>query len=202
MEDKNQNVDVPGGKEIEEITREEREVVGGLDKEQIEAMTVEQDDSNVSRPDLFSNSEERIRVRITIHYLLRNGKVIGIENADLPTLGHLEDIESVGRVTYEFVFSVPDYPRYSDYRRSCSVISGGSQYVDKLKLRNYLLLFHLVETDMPLKDDAGEDVEFSFDDSGDYRSLSNETMAAVYHLRPLIVEVLITIYERMAMLRF
>ena len=63
--------------------------------------------------------------------------------------------------------------------------------VDRLNLRNFLLVWHLKDWNMT--DEEGKKVDLMFDPNG---SLSEESLAMVYALSPSLVDVVLTGFEK------
>jgi hypothetical protein len=63
--------------------------------------------------------------------------------------------------------------------------------IDKLQLRNFLLVWHL--KDWSLTDDEGKKVTLEFEESG---ALTDDSMAKVYAVTPTLIDVVLTLVEK------
>ena len=67
--------------------------------------------------------------------------------------------------------------------------------INELQLREFFLVYHLV--DWNLKDENGDKVPIKFDPNG---SLSDETLELIYSLPSSLIDVVLTSYERKAVI--
>jgi hypothetical protein len=81
----------------------------------------------------------------------------------------------------------------STYRQRSSIYRREAQQVivDKLQLRNFMLVWHL--KDWNLTDEDGKKVALTLDSNG---SLSEESLAMVYAISPTLLDVVMTIFEK------
>jgi len=158
----------------------------------------------VDEPNLFLLEDERVSVVLDVFFSSRDGEVLGVQNRNTHVLDYLRGIPTIKVKTYESEFSVPDYDTLSGYRRISSFVWRNVQLVDRIRLRNYFLLYHFEKTELPLRDSEGKSVELQMvvKEDEEQPSLSDESLAAIFQLRPIIIEVLMATYERNAMLQF
>jgi hypothetical protein len=81
----------------------------------------------------------------------------------------------------------------STYRQRCGVYrrEAGQILVDRLQLRNFLLVWHLKK--WSLTDSEGNVVEIKLDTDG---SLSEESLKKAYGVHASILDVVMTVYEK------
>lgn len=149
-------------------------------------------DKPAVRPSFFVKKTARHVVKLDVLSDKADGRVVSVSkaglgidfDADFPFLTHTE-------LTFEF--SVPNYEDMSTYRQRSSMFRREAQQVivDKLQLRNFLLVWHL--KDWNLTDDEGKKVELTFDPNG---SLSEDSLAMVYAVSPTLLDVVMTFYEK------
>jgi hypothetical protein len=92
-----------------------------------------------------------------------------------------------------FDFTIPTYEDMSTYRTRCASFRKevGQMLVDRLQLRNYILIWHL--KDWSLTDKDGKKMELITDTDG---SLSDASVKVVYALHPTIIDVVLTVFEK------
>jgi hypothetical protein len=92
-----------------------------------------------------------------------------------------------------FEFSIPNYEDMSSYRQRSAVFrrEAGQTIVDKLQLRNHLLVWHLKGWN--LTDDDGKKIPLTFDPNG---SMSEESLSLVYAMSPTLLDVVMTVFEK------
>jgi hypothetical protein len=142
-------------------------------------------------PSFFVDTEKKHRVETDILCNMRNGDVlsvsrtgIGIDYGDFKYLNHLEEW---------FDFTLPTYEDMSTYRQRCGVYRKEAQQVliDRLQLRNFLLVWHL--KDWSLRTPNGEPVKLEHEENG---ALSDESLQMVYKTHTTILDVVLTIFEK------
>ena len=142
-------------------------------------------------PSFFVNKDDRRKVEVDVLFGKDDGKVvsvsrygIGIDFSEFKFLSH--------RVVW-FEFSVPSYEDMSTYRQRCGVYrrEAGQILVDRLQLRNFLLVWHLKSWN--LTDSEGNVVEIKLDTDG---SLSEESLKKAYGVHASILDVVMTVYEK------
>jgi hypothetical protein len=149
-------------------------------------------DKPAAKPSFFIKKTARHVVKLDVLSEKTDGRVVSVSKAglgidfeaDFPFLIHSE-------LTFEF--SVPNYEDMSTYRQRSSVWRREAQQVivDKLQLRNFLLVWHLKDWNLP--DDNGKKVELTLDSNG---SLSEESLAMVYAMPSTLLDVVMTVYEK------
>jgi len=160
-------------------------------------------------PVLHTKPDERIDIKVCIHYSKLDGSIMAINTSDITSNDWLRRYNVVGYREFTFTFTVPTYDRFADFRRASSVFSRelDGLVVDRLKLRNWYLVFHLVKTDYPLVDVDGNAVELvrrAADDDDDraagIQPLTSESIDAVHRIKSAVLEVVLIAFERAAML--
>jgi hypothetical protein len=142
-------------------------------------------------PSFFVNKDDRRKVEVDVLFGKDDGKIvsvsrfgIGIDFSEFKFLSH--------RVVW-FEFSVPSYEDMSTYRQRCGVYrrEAGQILVDRLQLRNFLLVWHL--KNWSLTDSEGNVVEIKLDADG---SLSEESLKKAYGVHASILDVVMTVLEK------
>jgi hypothetical protein len=160
-----------------------------------------EDDEESAIPSFFiggtEEGEERETIRVEVDILTskKTGKVLSVSRADLDI-----DFTKLNHLVHSrmwFEFTVPDYEDISSYRKRCGVWHPQAQQVliDKLEMRNYLLVWHL--KDWSMTDDKRNKVELEHDEDG---SLTKPTVRKVYTMHSTIIDVVMTVLERDALL--
>jgi hypothetical protein len=159
-----------------------------IEKAKVEASPVEED----AKPSFFIRKSDRHRVEVDVLTSKRDGKVMSISRAGIG-LDFDKDFAYLRHTSVWFEFSLPNYEDMTSYRQRSAVYRREAQQmiVDKLSLRNFILVWHL--KDWSLTDDTGIKVSLMFDDSG---ALSDRALAQVYAVMPTMVDVILTILEK------
>jgi hypothetical protein len=167
-----------------------------------EAMAIEKGKADVKpdepeakkdiRPSFFIDKTSTHRVEIDILSSKEDGKIMSVSRTGLG-LNFKEDFDYLLHTEQWFDFSLPTYEDMSTYRTRCASYHRevGQMLVDKLQLRNYILVWHL--KGWSLQDAEGNPVELVHDKDG---SLSSDSMKWVYSLHPTIIDVILTIFEK------
>lgn len=152
-------------------------------------------DDNFEYPSLFISNNDVIKVYVQVLFDSNNGKPIMMNilrnlDVELPELKYLKR-------TIEWVeFTIPSYDDMVSYRESSlSYDSGTNKFLsDPIKMRLCYLRYHL--KDWSIKKD-GEVVELVRDGSS---ALTNESMSIIGSINPSMMDIILTEFEREAML--
>ena len=144
------------------------------------------------KPSFFVKKSARQTVKVDVLTSLEDGRVVSVSRTGLG-IDFEKDFPFMSHTVLEFHFSSPNYEDMSTYRQRSSVFRREVQQmiVDKLALRNFLLVWHL--KDWNLTDDEGKKIVLTCDPTG---TLSDESLAMVYSLSPTLVDVVMTILEK------
>jgi len=142
-------------------------------------------------PSFFIDKASKHRVEIDVLSSKQDGKIMSVSRTGLE-LDFEKDFAYLQHNVAWFDFTLPTYEDMSSYRTRCAIFRRevGQMLVDKLQLRNYLLVWHL--KDWSLTDKNGK-VVLNQDKDG---SLDNESVQKVYSLHPTIIDVMLTIFEK------
>ena len=160
-----------------------------------EAIAIEQDKKKVVEkevlPSFFVNKEERKRIELDILSGREDGKIMSVSRTGLGL--DFNEFKFLRHETAWFDFTMPSYEDMSTYRQRCGVYrrEAGQVLVDKLQLRNFILVWHL--KDWSLTDSDGNKIELKHDSDG---SLSDESLKKVYSVHTTLLDVLLTIFEK------
>ena len=136
-------------------------------------------------------SDKKHRIEVDVLCSKTDGKIlsvarkgIGLDYKEFDYLDHTEEW---------FEFTSASYEDISTYRQRCGVFRAEAQQVliDRLQLRNFLLIWHLKDWSLRTKD--GKKVELTFDEDG---SLDEASTKRVYTLHPTLIDVVLTIFEK------
>jgi hypothetical protein len=145
-------------------------------------------------PRLFFKQDSRVEVSVNGYHNNETGElafVLPAEDKDA------NDDESFGelftKVNYKFWFSRCSYDKFNRYRSRSMIYNSEDQNntINELRLREYLLIFHLV--DWNLTDENGKKIELKFDPN---KALSDESLKLIYTLPSLLLDVVLSSYEK------
>jgi hypothetical protein len=160
-----------------------------------EAIAIEQNKAVSTEPEkipsFFIEKGDRRRIEIDILASKLDGKIVSISRTGLGV--NFDEFPELRHSTEWFEFSIPHYEDISSYRQRCAVYrrEAGQMLVDKLRMRNFLLVWHL--KDWSLVDRNGEKVILNHDEDG---SLEDVSLKKVYSIHPTIIDVVMTILEK------
>ena len=161
-----------------------------------EAMAIEKEKGEVaeskSLPSFFVKKEDRHRVEVDVLSSTRDGRIASVSRVGLG-LNFEKEFPYLRHDKVWFEFSLPTYEDMSTYRqRSASWKREAQQnIIDKLSLRNFILVWHL--KDWSLTDEKGNKVVLENEDNG---ALTDESVARVYAVSPTLVDVVMTMFEK------
>lgn len=161
-----------------------------------EAIAAEKDKPKVdkpsAKPSFFVKKSARHVVKMDVLTSKEDGRVVSVSRSGLG-LNFKEDFSEMVHTELRFEFSIPNYEDMSTYRQRSAVYRREAQQVivDKLLLRNFLLVWHLKDWNM--EDETGKKIELTFDPNG---SMTEESLAVVYALSPTLLDVVMTQYEK------
>lgn len=146
----------------------------------------------VALPSFFIKKADKHRVEIDILSSKIDGQVMSISRAGLG-LDFSKDFSYLKHTPVWFDFSLPNYEDMTTYRQRSAVYRRDAQQmiVDKLQLRNFIIVWHL--KDWSLTDENGNKVDLEHDDNG---ALSDKSLAQVYAVMPTLMDVVLTVIEK------
>jgi hypothetical protein len=145
-----------------------------------------------AKPSFFIKKAARHVIKMDVLTSKEDGRVLSVSKTGLG-IDFVKDFPFMVYTELVFEFSVPNYEDMSTYRQRSSVYRREAQQVivDKLQLRNFMLVWHL--KDWNLTDEDGKKVDLALDSNG---SLSEESLAMVYAISPTLLDVVMTIFEK------
>jgi hypothetical protein len=160
-----------------------------------EAMAVEgnaQEPEKDCLPSFFVKRTDRHTVEVDILSSKRDGRIMSVSRTGLG-LDFSKDFPYLRHDKAWFEFSLPNYEDMSTYRQRSATFRKEAQQVivDKLNLRNHLLVWHL--KGWSLTDDKGNKVPLEHEDTG---ALNEDSVSRVYALNPTMLDVVLTLYEK------
>lgn len=169
------------------------------DKEQatnadVVAMEQEKDnvpDDKVAAPSFFVDREENHRVEVDILTRKNDGRVVSVARTGIGM--DYKQFDRLQHCQEWFEFTMPDYDQMANYRQKAAVYrrEAESMMVDKIQLRNFLLVWHLKDWSLRGKD--GKKVELKLDEDG---SLSEGSIERVYAIHTTILDIVLTVFEK------
>lgn len=160
-----------------------------------EAIAMEQGKTGVVEaeklPSFFVEKGDRRKIEVDILSSKLDGKIVSISRTGIGI--NFDEFPNLRYSTEWFEFSIPSYEDISSYRQRCAVYrrEAGQMLVDRLQLRNFLLVWHL--KDWSLLERDGQKAVLNHDADG---SLSDESLKKVYSIHSTIIDVVITIMEK------
>jgi len=148
-------------------------------------------EDKVAAPSFFVDREENHRVEVDILTKKENGRVVSVARTGIGM-----NYKQFDRLLYSqvwFEFTMPDYDAMANYRQKSAIYrrEAEAMLVDKIQLRNYLLVWHL--KDWSLQDKDGKKVELEHDEDG---SLTEDSIEKVYAMQSTILDIVLTVFEK------
>ena len=142
-------------------------------------------------PSFFIEEGKREKIEIDILFDPKTGRIVSVSRVGIGV--DFSEFEHLKHVVEWFEFAVPNYEDLSKYRQRSSIYhrDAGRTLVDGTQLRNFFLVWHMKDWSWRMKD--GSKIELSFLSEG---QLSEESRALVYALPPILVDVVMTSFER------
>lgn len=170
----------------------EKEIATNADAIVNEAAKTKEPEVQDAKPSFFIKKATRHVVVMDVLSSKTDGRVVSVSKAGMG-IDFEKDFPQLTHTQLTFEFSIPNYEDMSTYRQRSSVFRREIQQtiVDKLQLRNYLLVWHLKDWNMTGED--GKKVELNFDANG---SLADESLSIVYSISPTLMDVVMTCYEK------
>lgn len=144
-------------------------------------------------PKLFFKQDSKVEVSINGYHNNETGELAFAlpaddKNADADAFGDM-----FTKVNYKFWFSRCPYDKYNRYRTRSMIYNSEDQNntINELKLREYFLVFHLVDWNIVGED--GKKIELKFDPN---KALSDESLELIYTLPTTLIDSVLTSYER------
>lgn len=194
-EDNNEDVLIP-----EETTAEKAETVQetvetsktekNTAKKQTETKTTEEKKKAIPR--LFFKNDSRVEIIINGYHSNETGSLmfaVPKENDN-----EKETFDNLfTREVYRFWFTRVPYDKLNRYRTRSMIYNSEDQNntINELKLREFFLVFHLVDWD--LKDEDGKKIELKFDTN---KALSDESLELIYTLPSNLLDVVLSTFEK------
>ena len=146
-------------------------------------------------PRIFFNKDSRIEVSVNGYHNNETGELAFAVPAENEATIDTENTfgELFTKVNYKFWFTRCTYDKYNRYRtRSLTYnIEDKTNTINEVRLREFFLVFHLV--DWNLTDEDGKKIELKFDPN---KSLSDESLDLIYTLPSMLLDVVLATYER------
>lgn len=146
----------------------------------------------LAKPSFFIKKSARNTVKVDVLTSKEDGRIVSVSRTGLG-IDFDKDFSTMAHTVLEFTFSLPNYEDLSTYRQRSLVFRREIQQmiVDKLSIRNFLLVWHL--KDWNLTDEEGKKINLVCDPNG---SMSDESLAMVYAVSPTLMDVVMTVFEK------
>jgi len=144
----------------------------------------------VAMPKFFISADDRVRVEVVVLFNKKSGELLNIAlrefNIDFSKLTFL------GSSFESFEFSRPTYDELSSYRQKSMMFDRqiGKMLVDPVRLRNFLIVFHL--KGWSLRDNEGNPLPLGFNEAG---ALDASTLKVIDALHPTMFDVVMSKFE-------
>ena len=144
------------------------------------------------KPSFFIKKTARHTIKVDVLTSQDDGRIVSVSRTGLG-INFEKDFPFMDHSVLEFTFSVPNYEDMSTYRQRSSIFRREIQQtiVDKISLRNFLMVWHL--KDWNLTDEEGKKIDLVCDSNG---PLSDDSTAVVYALSPTLIDVVMTVLEK------
>lgn len=157
-------------------------------------LSLQEDPPAKVRPKFFVKPERRRRIEVEILSDPKTGDIqmIAPKSEALKAL-RLERLGEFVHTSHWFEFSIPDYQQMTEYRERCSIVREENEkiFVDPIRLRQFIIIRHLKE--WSLTDENGDPCPLVRNVDG---SLTSESQDVIYSLPSILVDVVMTAYER------
>ena len=152
----------------------------------------EPEKEKAAKPSYFIDAKEKHRVEVDILSNKDTGQIVSVSRVGLG-INFEEEFPYLHSERAWFDFTTPSYNDMSSYRQRSGVYRQEAQSViiDKLQLRNFILVWHL--KDWSMTDEKGKKIKLTHEKNG---ALSDESMSKVYELHTTIVDVVLTVLEK------
>jgi len=168
-----------------------KEVVSNAEAMAIEKEKVIEEEREVL-PSFFIDKTSKHRVEVDILSSKDDGKIMSVSRIGLG-IDFENDFDYLRHSREWFDFTIPSYEEMANYRTRCATYRKemGQMIIDKLQLRNFILIWHL--KDWSLVNKEGNKIDILTDKDG---SLAESSVQKVYSLHPTIIDVVLTIFEK------
>ena len=145
-------------------------------------------------PKIFFKKDSKVEVSVNGYHNNETGELAFALPADDKEANNDDTFgELFTKVNYKFWFSRCPYDKYNRYRTRSMIYNSEDQNntVNELRLREFFLVFHLV--DWNLTDEDGKKIELKFDPN---KALSDESLNLIYTLPNTLLDVVLSTYEK------
>lgn len=167
--------------------------------EKKEQKKVEKKEQKKIKPSLFFKKDSKIEISVDGYHSNETGELQFVllsnkNEKDKEEEKETKELEKLfTKINYKFWFSRIPYDKLNRYRSRSMIYNSEDQNntINELKLREFFLVFHLVDWD--LKDENDKKIELKFDTNG---ALSDETLNLIYELPSILIDTVLTSFER------
>jgi hypothetical protein len=146
-------------------------------------------------PSFFVEPGDKQRIEVDVLYYAKTGKLHSISRSSGADFSGFQFLK-VAKEWFEF--TIPGYDDMAAYRQRSAVYrkDADKMVIDKVQLRNYILVWHL--KDWSIRDRAGNKVSLECSPDG---SLTEESIKKVYKVGTPILDVVLTLFDREVLLQ-
>jgi hypothetical protein len=144
----------------------------------------------IARPKFFIKTEDRVKVELVLLFNKRSGEIVNISLKEFHI--DLSKLEFLGGTEEWFEFSRPSYDEISSYRQKSMVFDKnlGRMLVDPVRMRNFLIIFHLKS--WSIRGDDGSPIVLTFNERG---ALDDDSVKFIDKLHPTILDIALSKFE-------
>lgn len=144
----------------------------------------------VAVPKFFIKSDDRVKVELVVLFNKRSGEIVNIALKEFRI--DLSKLNFLGGTEEWFEFTRPSYDDVSSYRQKSMVFdkSLGKMLVDPVRMRNFLIIFHLKS--WSLRDDSGQPIVLGFNEHG---GIDDASVKFVDSIHPTILDIALSKFE-------
>jgi hypothetical protein len=185
-----------GAEPIDKSTNEERLTGHKVVARNLSGMVeAKRDDASgsVAVPSFFVRADSKIKVEIDVLFRKDNGHILNIALHELRL--DYSKLDYLGHSLEWFEFTQPKYDEIASYRQQSMVFNSriGRLVVDPVKLRNFLIVFHL--KGWSLRNPDGTPVPMEFEGGDAANPLSGHSLGLLDSMHPTLVDVVMSKFE-------
>jgi hypothetical protein len=140
-------------------------------------------------PKFFIDSNDRIKVELVVMFNKKSGELLNISLKEFRI--DLSKLTFLGSSVEWFEFSRPTYDGLSSYRQKSMLFDKtiGKMLVDPVRLRNFLIVFHLKA--WSIRDNEGKPQELGFNGN----ALDSSALKVVDKVHPTMLDIVLSKFE-------
>ena len=142
-------------------------------------------------PKIFMKKDEKIHVEVVGFHHIETGELLFVQPKEYFEEENFDNVFI--KKDYDFVFTRISYDKLNRYKTRSMIYNtqDKNNTINMLKLREYFLIYHLV--DWNLCDEEENKIELKFDPNG---SLSDDSIEMFNLLPPIMLDLVFAIFEK------